>query len=65
MPADSHVSRNVVEEEGQELAIYRRNIAYGGVSEHGTMFVAFCAEQRPFELMLRRMVGTATASGMR
>jgi len=57
MPADSHVSRNVVEQDGQELAIYRRNTAYGGVSEYGTMFVAFCAEQRPFELMLRRMAG--------
>ena len=57
MPADSHVSRTVVEEGGEELEIYRRNTAYGGPTEHGTMFVAFCREQRPFDVMLRRMTG--------
>jgi putative iron-dependent peroxidase len=57
MPADSHVSRTVVEEDGVELQIYRRNTAYGGPTQHGTMFVAFCRDQRPFELMLRKMLG--------
>ena len=57
MPADSHVSRNVIEEDGEELAIYRRNTAYGGPTEHGTLFVGFCAEQRTLELMLGRMAG--------
>jgi putative iron-dependent peroxidase len=57
MPADSHVSRSVVEEDGEELKIYRRNTAYGGPTEHGTMYVAFCREQRTFDLMLRRMTG--------
>ena len=57
MPEDSHVSRNVVEEDGEELAIYRRNVAYGGPTDHGTVFVGFCATQHPLETMLRRMAG--------
>jgi putative iron-dependent peroxidase len=57
MPDDSHVSRNVVEEDGGELAIYRRNVAYGGPTDHGTVFVGFCASQRPLDTMLRRMAG--------
>lgn len=57
MPPDSHVARNVVEEDGEELHIYRRNTAYGGPTEHGTMFVGFCARQHPLEVMLGRMAG--------
>lgn len=57
MPDDSHVSRNVVEEDGEELAIYRRNVAYGGPTDHGTVFVGFCAAQHPLDTMLRRMAG--------
>jgi porphyrinogen peroxidase len=57
MPVDSHVSRNVVEEDGEELAIYRRNVAYGGPTDHGTVFVGFCATQHPLDIMLRRMAG--------
>ena len=57
MPPDSHVSRNVVEENGEELAIYRRNVAYGGATDHGTVFVGFCATQHPLDTMLRRMAG--------
>jgi putative iron-dependent peroxidase len=58
MPEDSHVSRNVVEEDGRELKIYRRNVAYGGPTDHGTVFVGFCATQHPLDVMLRRMAGT-------
>lgn len=57
MPKDSHVSRNVVEEDGEELAIYRRNVAYGGPRDHGTVFVGFCKTQHPLDIMLRRMAG--------
>jgi putative iron-dependent peroxidase len=56
-PASSHVARTVVAVDGHELKIFRRNTAYGGVTDHGTMFVGFCREQRPFELMLARMAG--------
>jgi putative iron-dependent peroxidase len=64
MPATSHVSRTVVEEDGAELKIFRRNTAYGTVSDHGTMFVGFAARQRILDLMLRRMAG-ATEDGLR
>jgi putative iron-dependent peroxidase len=57
MPIDSHVSRNVVEENGEELAIYRRNTAWGGPTYHGTMFVGFCRTQHPLQIMLERMAG--------
>jgi putative iron-dependent peroxidase len=57
MPPDSHVARTVVEEDGAELQIYRRNTAYGGPSEHGTMFVGFCATRHPLQIMLERMAG--------
>jgi porphyrinogen peroxidase len=56
-PPTSHVSRTVVEEDGAELKIYRRNTAYGTVRDHGTMFVGFCAAQHPLAEMLRRMAG--------
>ncbi|ADP81584.1 Dyp-type peroxidase [Pseudofrankia inefficax] len=63
-PATSHVSRNVVEEDGAELKIFRRNVAYGTATDHGTMFVGFAAQQRILDLMLRRMAG-ATEDGLR
>ncbi|MBL7497846.1 Dyp-type peroxidase [Frankia nepalensis] len=64
MPATSHVSRTVVEEDGEELEIFRRNTAYGTVTDHGTVFVGFAAQQRVLDLMLRRMAG-ATEDGLR
>jgi putative iron-dependent peroxidase len=54
---DSHVARTVVEREGVELRILRRNTPYGGVTQHGTMFVGFCNDQSVLELMLERMAG--------
>jgi len=57
MPADSHVARNVIEVDGEELAIYRRNSSYGSPSEHGTLFVGFCASLAPLQTMLESMAG--------
>ncbi|MGC8511816.1 MAG: Dyp-type peroxidase [Acidimicrobiales bacterium] len=57
MPADSHVARNVIEVGGKELAIYRRNTSYGTPSEHGTLFVGFCASAAPLQTMLESMAG--------
>lgn len=57
MPADSHVSRTVLEVNGEELDIFRRNVAYGGVTDHGTVFVGFSREQFRLHQMLRRMAG--------
>jgi porphyrinogen peroxidase len=57
MPADSHVSRTTLERGGVELDIFRRNIPYGAVSEHGTLFVGFAAEQGRLHDMLVQMAG--------
>ncbi len=56
-PADSHVARTVLEVDGTELPIFRRNVAFGGVSRHGTAFVGFSCDQWRLEEMLRRMAG--------
>jgi putative iron-dependent peroxidase len=57
MPADSHVSRNTIEEDGTEKKIFRRNTAYGSVTVFGTVFVGFGADKHRLERMLRRMAG--------
>lgn len=57
MPADSHVSRTTIEVDGKERKIFRRNVPYGTVAEHGTLFIGFAAEQRYLQLMLEQMAG--------
>ena len=54
----AHISRMVIEEDGEELEIYRRSVPYGTVTEHGLHFVAFSAEPQRFTKMLHRMFGT-------
>ena len=53
-PADSHVASTDQDRFGK---IFRRNMPFGTVSEHGTMFVGFSAEQRPLVVMLESMAG--------
>ena len=53
-PPHSHVARTDQDEYGH---IFRRNTAYGNVRDHGTMFVGFCAAQRPLAAMLESMAG--------
>jgi putative iron-dependent peroxidase len=48
------VSRTDQDEFGN---VFRRNVAYGAVSDHGTLFVGFCASQRPLRRMLESMAG--------
>ena len=57
MPADSHVSRTKVHENGEELPIFRRNVPYGTVTDHGTLFIGFSADQRRMHRMLEQMAG--------
>jgi putative iron-dependent peroxidase len=57
MPPDSHVSRTKVVEHGDELRIFRRNVPYGTVTDHGTLFIGFSADQRRMHLMLEQMAG--------
>jgi putative iron-dependent peroxidase len=53
-PADSHVASTDQDTFGK---IFRRNTPYGTVTDHGTMFVGFCAEQGPLRKMLESMAG--------
>jgi porphyrinogen peroxidase len=58
-PADSHVASTDQETFGH---IFRRNMPYGTVTNHGTMFVGFAATQRPLASMLESMAGLATGT---
>ena len=57
LPVESHVARTTLEVDGEEKDIFRRNVAYGGVGDHGTVFVGFSLEQWRLAEMLRRMAG--------
>jgi putative iron-dependent peroxidase len=56
-PADSHVARTDQDVFGH---IFRRNMPYGDVEDHGTMFVGFSAEQKRLSKMLESMAGLVT-----
>jgi putative iron-dependent peroxidase len=58
-PDTAHIARVVIEENGEELEIYRRSVPYGAVAEHGLFFVAFSADPTRYDKMLRRMFGAA------
>ena len=51
---DSHVHRTDQERFGK---IFRRNMPFGTVTDHGTMFVGFSADQRRLVEMLKSMAG--------
>jgi putative iron-dependent peroxidase len=54
----AHISRVVIEDdEGEELEIFRRSTAYGGIVEHGLMFLAFAPDRARLRRMLERMLG--------
>ncbi len=57
MPADAHVARTDIEVDGQAQAIYRRSAPFGGVREHGLMFVAFSRASARFDALLESMFG--------
>ncbi len=57
MPADSHVSRTDVSENGVALKIYRRSFPYGGVGEKGLYFIAFACDLHRITAQLERMYG--------
>jgi putative iron-dependent peroxidase len=58
-PTDSHVARTDQDEFGN---IFRRNMPYGSVDDHGTMFVGFSADQRRLSRMLDSMAGLITGT---
>jgi putative iron-dependent peroxidase len=53
-PDDAHAARTDQDTYGH---IFRRNTAWGETTSHGTMFVGFCARQRPLAAMLDAMAG--------
>ena len=53
-PASSHVARTDQDEFGN---IFRRNMPYGTIENHGTVFVGFSADQKPLARMLDSMAG--------
>jgi porphyrinogen peroxidase len=53
-PADSHVAKTDQDTFGK---IFRRNMPYGTVMDHGTMFVGFSADQSRLVAMLESMAG--------
>jgi putative iron-dependent peroxidase len=58
-PANSHVARTDQDEFGH---ILRRNMPYGTVHNHGTMFVGFSADQKRLSRMLDSMAGLVTGT---
>jgi porphyrinogen peroxidase len=58
-PADSHVARTDQDEFGN---IFRRNMPYGRVEDHGTMFVGLSADQNRLSRMLDSMAGLITGT---
>jgi porphyrinogen peroxidase len=53
-PSDSHVARTDQDTFGH---IFRRNMPYGSVDNHGTVFVGFSSEQKRLSGMLESMAG--------
>ena len=58
-PSDSHVASTDQDSFGK---IFRRNMPYGTVTDHGTMFVGVSAEQRPLAAMLESMAGLVSGA---
>ena len=58
-PPDSHVTSTDQERFGD---VFRRNMPYGTVTDHGTMFVGFSADQRHLSTMLESMAGLTTGT---
>jgi porphyrinogen peroxidase len=59
LPDTSHIGRVQIEEDGEELEIYRRSVPFGMVGEHGLYFIAFSADPSRYLKMLAAMYGTS------
>lgn len=57
-PDSAHISRVVIEEDGEELEILRHSLPYGDSSRHGLVFIAYAKRREIFDLMLDRMFDT-------
>jgi porphyrinogen peroxidase len=56
-PHTAHISRVIIEENGEELAMLRHSMPYGSPGgEKGLYFISYCKTPAVFEKMLTRMV---------
>jgi len=58
-PPTAHISRVVIEENGEELQIVRHSFPYGTTSESGLFFIAYSKSPDIPDKMLSRMMGTS------
>jgi len=59
-PPTAHISRVVIEENGEELEIVRHSLPYGHASgEHGLFFLAYARDLTIYDKMLQRMFGSS------
>jgi putative iron-dependent peroxidase len=58
-PDTAHISRVVIERDGEELQIFRQSYPWGTVREAGLYFVAYTKSLDIYDLMLARMMGAA------
>jgi porphyrinogen peroxidase len=56
-PPTAHISRVVIEEDGEELQIVRHSFPYGTVSEAGLFFMAYTKSLDTTDKMLARVMG--------
>ncbi|MCK9173870.1 MAG: Dyp-type peroxidase [Desulforhopalus sp.] len=58
-PPWAHTAKSKVEDEGEELKMFRQNRPWGNVTEHGTMFIGFAASPAVIEASLDQMITTS------
>jgi putative iron-dependent peroxidase len=58
-PPTAHISRTVIEEDGEELEILRRSFPYGKTDERGLFYTAYTRDLAIPEKMLARMIGSS------
>ncbi len=55
-PAWAHIAKSKVEKNGEEIAMYRQNRAFGNAIEHGTMFIGFANTSEVLITSLEQMI---------
>ncbi len=55
-PAWAHNAKSKVEENGEEVMMFRQNRPFGNAMEHGTMFVGFARSPEVLTTALRQMI---------
>lgn len=55
-PAWAHTAKSKVEQEGNEIAMYRQNRPFGNAIEHGTMFIGFANTPEVLITSLEQMI---------